>query len=114
MNTDEKLQAIRAKCEELLEIASKRTPGEWENRTHTKGIGTKDIEIVGDIVCEAPESWERSMEYWPSNAIFIAACAGPAEAGWRATIAAIDWLLEIDAAHLPICQSIITAWEGII
>jgi hypothetical protein len=35
---------------------------------------------------------------------------GRAEAGWRSTIAAIDWLIEIDATHLPLATAILATW----
>jgi len=33
-----------------------------------------------------------------------------AKAGWRSTIAAIDWLIEIDATHLSVATEILAAW----
>ena len=78
MNTDqEKLQKIRAKCEKLLAIAEKRTPGEWMSASET--VWARNERVGGQMETD--------------DAAFIAACAGPAEAGWRATIAAIDGLL---------------------
>ncbi len=75
MNTTEKLTLIRARCTELLALAEKRTPGVWS---------------------EDAEQWrlmglERTRQYGHDTG-FACACAGNAEAGWRATIAAIDGL----------------------
>ncbi len=75
--TTERLQRIRAKCVELLEIAEKRTPGKWPND------GDLIDTSAGVISCDTGCSSE-------DNACFIVACVGPAEAGWRSTIAAID------------------------
>lgn len=95
MNTQERLARIRAKCMELLEIASKRTPGKWmhsqgELCSHwvSRADQLSNICEINTVSCyTAPETSQ--------NARFIAACAGPAEAGWKATIAAIDWIQSI-------------------
>jgi hypothetical protein len=78
MNTQEHLQKIKAKCQKLLAIAEKRTQGQW-TQDHLY-VDTDDdnndlIKTAGNI----------------NNAAFIASCAGAAEAGWRATIAAIEF-----------------------
>lgn len=118
MNTQEKLQAIRARCVELLAIAEKRTPGEWEAEGNT--VWRHDTERESSSICDTV-----SHAHW-SDAAFIASCAGPAEAGWRATIAAIDGTKEVrhhyPAEHNPMLSSIIneqeeaiiTAWEGLV
>lgn len=85
MTTTEKLQRIRAKCEELLAIAAKRTPGKWSScKWHDKEPST-EIWDQTDGACIVPKMFNR-------DALFIASCAGAAEAGWRSTIAAIDAL----------------------
>lgn len=108
MNGIEKIQAIRAKCEELLAISAKRTQGEWI----AGGRYDRDYIDTGD---------DAFCTMHISNAAFIAACAGPAEAGWRATIAAIDALQMIDEncdfedfAALDAMLEIIKAWESIV
>lgn len=117
MTDTEKLQAIRAKCVELLAIAEKRTQGEW----HLDAIGEwTEVWNQTDFICEP----ERR-----ADAAFIAACAGPAEAGWKSTIAAIDWILyeiqhgwsgeeEHDHHFGPqirdLASSILAAWEGLV
>jgi hypothetical protein len=107
MTTSEKLQAIKFRCEALLETASERTPGEWEPCSE----GVASARGYLHTACD------------PHNAAFIASCAGPAEAGWRATIAAIDECLRYpfgldDQTNLNPCSAIadeiITAWEGLV
>jgi len=102
MTTIEKLQAIRARFVELLAIAEKRTPGEWEAADNV--VCGKSIDGYYLATCDGPKT---KMPEDPRNATFIAACAGAAEAGWQITIETIDWLLEIDGTHLPIAEKII-------
>lgn len=125
MNREEQLQRIRAKCVELLAIAEKRTQGEWLiNQTQPTTI------CDGDRECTIAST--RGL--WPkygtaeNDATFIAACAGAAEAGWRATIAAIDALQSVantrftgwdgDAGTTAkaddALDAIIAAWEGLV
>lgn len=91
--TDEQLEHLKridAHLERLIGIAAKRTPGEWE-LTYEGGNGGASFPRIiepGDFAASAAEV---SIE----NAFFIAACAGNAEAGWRATRAAIACLLVI-------------------
>ena len=104
MTTEEHLQKIVAKCRANLELAARRTPGKWDKRKsyfdrdqlskyasyevfpHTKGL--KKPEDCGEWTSLADcENYEPKNL---ANAAFIAACAGSAEAGWRATIAAIE------------------------
>lgn len=87
----EHLKRIDAHLERLLDIASKRTPGEWE-LTYEGGNGGASFPRIiepGDFAASAAEV---SIE----NAFFIAACVGNAEAGWRATRAVIQWFLKWD------------------
>ena len=122
MNTTEKLTKIRAKCVELLAIAEKRTPGKWEEFGDT-AIYTKDW-MIGNMTCyeyvdiDCPIIPKREQI---ANANFIASCAGPAEAGWEATIAAIDALIKERDSRAPFSEdaenglrAIISAWEGIL
>ena len=96
MNTQEHLNRIKAKCQELLAIAEKRTQGQW-SQDHLY-VDTDDnnnlIKAAGNI----------------NNAAFIASCAGAAEAGWRATIAAIDVIELLEAHNGPLATTIIAAW----
>ena len=92
MSPEEHLNRIVAKCRELLAIAEKRTPGEWM-RDRSGGL-------KGDVRCKSGRwiamtafcgnSNAGGLIHQDANAAFIASCAGPAEAGWRATIAAIE------------------------
>ena len=73
MTTEEHLNKIIAKCRELLAGAEKRTQYFIKGLKHDKA---RDLMNEEDIE-------------------FGLSCAGPAEAGWRATIAAIEGLLPI-------------------
>jgi hypothetical protein len=88
MTTEEHLIKIKAKCAQLLELSSRRAPGKWKLSKRLKGlfICLANAYKVGEPsdVCRI---WNCSRS--EGNADFIAACAGPAEAGWRATIIAI-------------------------
>jgi hypothetical protein len=81
------LKRLDAHLDALLALAAKRTPGEWKTKDdlcaksgyHFVGMASSPL---GTVV--------TGIE---ADAAFIAACAGRAEAGWRATKAAIaDWL----------------------
>jgi len=98
MTTIEHLQRIKSRCQELLATAEKRTPGRWvihpsrqwplvspENYTEPP---------VAKVDCSISDQ-NRPYEEASANATFIASCAGPAEAGWRATIAAVEGLLRV-------------------
>lgn len=120
MTPTEKLERIKAKCEQLLAIAEKRTNGKWhhdsgERCSHwvSSHLSTVCVIPTDSIYCAADTS---------QNASFIAACAGPAEAGWRATIAVIDWINSdhgipdlysqdcVDEAVTRLTKSILAAW----
>jgi hypothetical protein len=79
MTTNEHLERIKQKCRANLALAEKRTPGEWclsRNGSATYA-GTDQVCYCGN---------------YPADAAYIAACAGDAEAGWNATIVAIEKL----------------------
>ena len=89
----EHLKLIDAHLERLLAKAEKRTPGKWVAGATIIGNG------VDTTVCEMP-SREKDSLAWHDNIHFIASCAGNAEAGWRATRAAIALLFAMcDGAH---------------
>jgi hypothetical protein len=104
MTTTEHLQRIKAKCQELLAIAEKRTPGEWTKLA--KSVWQNNGYIVAGNVDS------------PKDAAYIAACAGPAEAGWIATILAVDITFDrlyADESHIKgearlDAQKLIAAW----
>jgi len=109
MKLDEKLQRIKVECQRLLALAEKRMPGKWvsEYSTNHKNGG---IRAAFDHVFLFRGSYIDS-----EDADYIAACAGPAEAGWRATIAAIDHIDWMSSANGEILAgSILTAWEGLV
>jgi len=86
MTTTEHLERIKAKCHALIDLAEKRTPGKWDYNTSpgmqtvTAMDGAATIGLGFHLTCS-----NLTMPY-------IAACAGAAEAGWRATIEAIEGL----------------------
>ena len=105
MTTSEHLQRIKAKCESLLELASKRTPGKWGTQIYETLAAAQDegffewaspinslltgpVGMVWSQNGNASTGLPGSIEASADNVTFIASCAGPAEAGWRATIQA--------------------------
>ena len=100
---------------ELLAIAENRTPEKWVREDYV--VRQKHGRVVADFGPHhtPPNEYPKSCKIQDErNADYAAACAGTAEAGWMATIAAIDGLLdsneytkERDAERL---ESIITAW----
>ena len=88
MTQQEHLNRIRARCVELLEIAKHRTPELWNPSFDTTGFpcvaSVKDTRIATtDLSCSR-------FGVRQDDTTFIASCAGAAEAGWKATIVAID------------------------
>ena len=107
MNTQEHLQKIKAKCQKLLAIAEKRTVGKW----HIFEVDHKYPGIEADedsIVIYGLKNDGAGVRTGIKDAAFIASCAGSAEAGWRATIAAIDDTLNVDQALSEEVQKITT------
>jgi hypothetical protein len=96
------LKRIDAHLERLIGIASKRTPGEWE-QDHIY-VDTSDkadlIKADGNV----------------RNATFIASCAGNAEAGWKATRETIAWLdrmgamMGLNSVEQKLADSILAAF----
>lgn len=93
----EHLKRIDAHLEGLLDIASKRTPGEWEFTFEGGNGGASFPRIIepGDFAASAAEV---SID----DAFFIAACAGNAGSGWRATRVAIAALSKIADEREPV------------
>ena len=94
MNIEEHLELILTFCRSRLALAEKRTPGTWEGLApggSNDGMrlfrGSRYLGFLGNSDSEPAEAI--------ANAAFIAACAGAAEAGWRATIAAIEGLQQL-------------------
>lgn len=117
MTTTEHLQKIKSKCEQLLAIAEKRTPGKWEfdgSKTLEHGTYIPECSCLtgGAFACVNDNAENRG-----NDADFITACAGPAEAGWRSTIAAIDQILSARQDTIcwefivkPMMDNILAAW----
>ena len=106
MTTIEHLQRIKSRCQELLATAEKRTPGRWHGEPGNDLIYRGKWVIAGafdgEYVCkDCPIIPEEEQH---NNAAFIASCAGPAEAGWRATIAAVDAVLMLNPVDLSPCD----------
>jgi len=85
MNPTEHLQLIKAECERLLAIAEKR----WTR------------ELISDV---------DFCAHTIADATYIAACAGRAVAGWRATIAAVDKLAFDQFGNAATIEIILAAW----
>lgn len=83
MNRVEKLRAIIAHCEGRLEMAKKRTPGEWRKQVPACDHDDPEHTAIRGGGCLVSVCVEK-----PADAAFIAACAGDAERGWRSTIEA--------------------------
>jgi len=100
MTTDDHLDLILAHCRERLAIAEKRTKGRWCNDplgTQCIGdISTLDADPIAQAQSRQPLRTPSPDHERIANAQFIAACAGSAEAGWRATIASINMIRIFD------------------
>lgn len=86
------LKLIDAHLERLIGIASKRTLGKW--RAESSRAYCADESVTHNVV--GPPSDFMYLQELP-DAIYIAACAGNAEAGWRATRAAIATALDCES-----------------
>lgn len=123
MSTDAHLELILAFCRSRLALAEERTPGPWlvkQRGEHGKGIRIvyrigeryRGEDVCGGVaeILEYQSSMEPKDQRNQANADFIAACAGAAEAGWRATIAAIGrfrQIADMAKAH-PVFESFAT------
>lgn len=89
------LKLIDSHLDTLLALAAKRTPGEWTHELSNDSIWNKH-DYFSQIAHTESNADRYSMiqdaDQRRKNAAFIAACAGRAEAGWRATKAAIKGL----------------------
>lgn len=109
-NQIEHLRLIDAHLERLLAIAEKRTPGGWHfepggGHACNRIVAAESVQTSGwperingvsnasytNRVCE--NLGDPSLPYPAANIVFIASCAGNAEAGWKATRAAIKHIL---------------------
>ena len=90
MNTQEHLAAIVRHIDNLLAIAEKRTAGEWNPADEDFPLVYIPLPNAGlNAVSVLFEADWGTLE----DASFIASCADNAEAGWRATKAAIEGVL---------------------
>lgn len=118
MDKQEHLNRIKAKCLANLALAEKRTQGKWEWEAGMETERSPYIDLqCGDKVVLGPRhdgNYGSQLISTPTDRAFIAACAGPAEAGWRSTIIAIDALLEYESEGLIVggttLTSILAAW----
>lgn len=90
MTTTEKLEHIKNKCREIIALGEKRMHGRW--KVVNLGQGS-------EVLCVTQEEGNQVYNHYvtetgSANAAFIAACAGPAEAMARSTIAAIDGAMD--------------------
>ena len=98
----------------MLALAEKRIPGAWVSE-HSTNYEYGGIRAASDHVFLFSGSFIDA-----EDADFIAACAGAAEAGWRATIAACDMLLGVMARYqmeppeTALAHGLLTAWEGLV
>jgi len=110
MTPDEHLDTIIAKCRAIIALGKARTAGKWDNsRYHyprfivaRRGEADNDAFPGDRAVCEVQQSK-------PSDAAFIAACAGPAEAAAASTIAAIEWAAGLHSAWKWVGEDVIDA-----
>jgi hypothetical protein len=111
MTQQEHLQRIRQRCVELLEIAEKRTPWKWERASDcATHVVCRNSKNRGYMICDCTDS-SPNCDHHQWDSTFIASCAGAAEAGWKATIAAIDWLDAMDwHTSERISEQLIAAW----
>lgn len=109
----EKLQKIKARCEELLAIAEHRDSGSWKANGRYIGV-PNHMSWIGELR-DIDTNWCDDKKS-SNNALFIASCAGPAEAGWRTTIATINLIgdyysdIEMRGYYAPIIKAILAAW----
>lgn len=109
----DKLRRIDAHLANLLSTAEKRTPGDYVKLDTYVGSKDNHHGIADFCYCGDAENEE--------NASFFAACAGNAEAGWRATRAAIkaicavyaDLSCEPDTICVELALSIVAAFPNV-
>lgn len=89
LTIEEHLNRILTKCKSLREEARKRTPGKWIQELECVWLYEGD-ELGAHCISDCHSQHTRGIQTSRNNAAFIASCAGPAEAGWEATIGAIE------------------------
>lgn len=113
------LRRIDAHLANLLSTSEKRTPGEWTARSNTEHIDYGEPIRVESNKPPFSVAYHGSKNCFLSagDAAFIAACAGNAEAGWKATRAAIAHILSGGHGHDNgedlLAESIIAAFPNV-
>lgn len=72
---------------------------------------TEKLAAIRARCVELLHIWDHKRDH---NQIYWASCGKQAEAGWRATIAAIDACMTHPSTEAILTESILTAWEGLI
>ena len=104
MSRDEHLDKIVDDCRELIELSRARYTNEWHATDGTLWCVMPDYH--GD-----PEQIPLGSFVDPRDTEFIAAASRTAEAGWRATIAAIESCREIRSPDTgEVLDAIVAAW----
>lgn len=114
MTTQEHLQKIKSKCEQLLAIAEKPLLARNQKCGCVVCICDSDTHCFG---CGAKNCGNHALGQIPEP-VYQPHCTGPAEAGWKATIAAIEWLvpeaklspLASAAIARQVLEAIIATW----
>jgi hypothetical protein len=103
----EHLRKIDEHLEKLLSQAEKRTPGRWIRERYVikqpSGRVCADVGPHHTPPNEYPPSCQRADD---QNGDFIALCAGNAEAGWKATRAAIAMIGVLSEYDLNIGETV--------
>jgi len=90
MKQEQKIERIRAKCQEILELGKLRTQGTWR---HEASRAYCTDEAVTYNVMGPPSDYMYLQE--ESDSRFIASCAGTAEAMARSTLVALEAVQQI-------------------
>lgn len=116
------LRLLKAHLETLLEGAKKRTPVEWYAEDPYESFcgnpfcsvnGCPENHPSGEIILNGPEYdgfQDSELRMHPKDAVFIASCAGNAEAGWKSTLVAVEMALKFPFADADLGEAILAAW----
>jgi hypothetical protein len=107
MKQEQKIERIRAKCQEILELGKLRTQGLWNAGALTEYHMIYDSKYARHI------ARLNGLGLAEENAQFIASCAGASEAMAQSTLSLLDAsFIYRDSGFLPelITASILAAW----
>jgi len=114
------LKRLDAHLDAMLALAAKRTPGTWQAGKPTwnkRGRPFRAPITASKTVCNTYDAGRKHEHCILTNtspdAAFIAACAGRAEAGWRATkavIASLQYRHAYSGVAREALQDILAAW----